>query len=274
MQGRSASQGVWGAGPWGRALRRAVWARWLWALVLVLGTGPVLAATLVKVGGYEFPPFVEGRRGVVHDLVALLNEAQADYRFVVVTTSARRRYQDFDRGAFDVMFFESPAWGWEGRPVESTTDYLRGDGEVYVALAAPGRDERFFDPLSARSLVAVTGYHYGFADFVSDKSQLRKRFDITFADNPEAMLRMLFAGRAEIAVVTRSYLEAYRKRHPQQVPELLVSARFDQQYVHAALLRKGGPISASTLDALIKTLERNGRLPALWARHGIGGTKK
>jgi ABC-type amino acid transport substrate-binding protein len=243
-------------------------------LTLLAGLSPAWAATLVKVGAYEFPPFVEGRRGVTHDLVALLNEVQSDYRFVVTATSARRRYQDFDRGAFDLMFFESLQWGWEGRPIDSTPPYLRGDGEVYVALAAPGRDQSFFERLSARSLVVVNGYHYGFADYVSDKDQLRKRFDITFADTPEAMLRMLFAGRAEVAVVTRSYLDAYRMRDPKQVPELLVSERFDQLYAHAALLRKGGPISATTLDGLIKTLDRTGRLTELWARHGIGAAKK
>lgn len=252
---------------------RTRWARLGGFAVLItslLGPGGlVAAATLVKVGGYEFPPFVEGPRGVTHELIALLNEMQSEYRFVFQATSPRRRYQDFEQGVFDVMFFESRAWGWKDKPVESSQVYLRGDGEVFVALAAPGRDERFFAHPTAHSLVVVSGYHYGFADFVTDKNQLRQRFDITFADTPEAMLRMLLAGRAEIAVVTRSFLRAFLQRQPQRLPELLVSERFDQLYAHTTLLRLGGPISAHSFDALIKQLERGGRLQALWSRYGI-----
>lgn len=236
---------------------------------LFLCPSPATAVTLVKVGGYEFPPFVEGPRGVTHDLIALLNQAQSEYRFVFQTTSPRRRYLDFERGLFDVMFFESLAWGWKDKPVESSQVYLRGDGEVFVALAAAGRDERFLERPTAHSLVVVGGYHYAFADFNSDKNQLRSRFNITFADTPEAMLRMLFARRAEVAVVTRSYLHAYLQRQPQGLPDLLVSEQFDQVYAHTALARVGGPISASTLDALIRNLDRTGRLQELWRRHGI-----
>lgn len=244
--------------------------RRVWLGGLVLGaSGLATAATLVKVGGYEFPPFVEGTRGVAHDLIALLNEVQSEYRFVFQATSARRRYQDFDQGVFDMLLFESRAWGWQGKPVESSQVFLRGDGEVFVALAAAGRDERFFDRPQAHSLVVVSGYHYGFADFVSARNQLRGRFDITFADTPEAMLRMLLARRAEIAVVTRSYLHSYLQRQPELTPLLLVSERFDQVYAHTALLRQGGPISASRFDALIQQLERSGRLRTLWSRYGI-----
>ena len=236
---------------------------------LLGAVGPATAAILVKVGGYEFPPFVEGSRGVTHDLIALLNDSQSEYRFVFQATSARRRYQDFDQGVFDVMLFESLSWGWKDKPVDSSQVYLRGDGEVFVALAAQGRDERFFERLKEHSLVVVNGYHYGFADFDSDRNNLRKRFDVTFADTPEAMLRMLLAGRAEIAVVTRSYLQAFLRRQPQRVPALLMSERFDQLYAHTALLRQGGPISASSFDALIRQLDRSGRLQELWSRYGI-----
>lgn len=232
-------------------------------------TGGAIAATLVRVGGYEFPPFVDGEGGVTRDLIALLNTTQDEYRFEFRATSPRRRYLDFDDKAFDAMFFESRAWGWKERPVDSSRVFLRGDGEIYVALARPDRDEGFLEKPARHTLVVVGGYHYGFADFDADPERLRGRFRITFADTPEAMLRMLLNQRAEVAVVTRSYLAAFLKREGAPKGDFLVSRQFDQRYAHTALVRRGGPITAGALDALLDKLERSGRLRELWSRYGI-----
>lgn len=223
----------------------------------------------VLVGGYSFPPFVEGNAGVTIDLISALNAAQSQIKFVFVPTSARRRYADMANGAFDVVFFESLVWGWDKETVEQSRVYLKGDGEVYVALLKPGRDQAFFTNLADRTLIGVAGYHYGFANFNADPAELTQRFKITFADDAAAMLRMLLNERGEVAVVTRSYLQGYLQAQPQLRDKLLVSKRFDQTYNHTFVIRKGGVVRAKTIEAILDQLEKSGKLRALWAQHGI-----
>jgi hypothetical protein len=69
----------------------------------------------VKVGGYEFQPFVDidrnmKARGLTLELIDPLNQHQKQYRFTFVPTTARRRYQDFEAQNFDMLFFENPNW--------------------------------------------------------------------------------------------------------------------------------------------------------------------
>ena len=49
------------------------------------------------------------------ELLAALNRLQGDYWFSLVPTSATRRYRDLESGRFDLILFESPGWGWQGR---------------------------------------------------------------------------------------------------------------------------------------------------------------
>ncbi len=236
---------------------------------------PVMAEAVsspkrVLVGGYPFPPFVDKAGGVTLDLIAAMNAFQSDYQFVFVPTSAGRRYKDLADGRFSLIFFESQAWGWDSRQVEQSRVYLRGDGEVYVALAADGRNQKFFDNLGQRSLIGVNGYHYGFADFNADQKALNKKFRITFADDSEAMMRMLIKQRGEVAVVTRSYLQSYLQTHSEFKDKFLISTRMDQAYSHTVLLRAGqSSPSVQEIDKLLDAMERAGVLKKLWHKYGI-----
>ena len=66
----------------------------------LLAAQPLLAAQLIKVGAYHFPPYVskpesEAPQGLLPDLLATLNAQQSDYQFVLVPTSVTRRFRDF-----------------------------------------------------------------------------------------------------------------------------------------------------------------------------------
>ena len=111
-------------------MRKLCWWLWFgWALLAVAHAEPLV----VKVGVYPFLPFSDGSRGLTHELVQELNNAQADYRFETVPTSANRRYRDLADGAYTHIFFESIKWGWTSEQVEASKVYLKGDGEVFVA---------------------------------------------------------------------------------------------------------------------------------------------
>lgn len=230
---------------------------------------PVLAATTVRVGAYEFPPYVpDAGPGVTQGLIDLLNAAQPDLRFELVETSPQRRYEDLEQGRFDIIAFESLAWGWTGRPVDATRVFLR-DAEVFVAKAGPGVDQTIFDSLDGKTILGRLGYHYAFAGYVSDPTILEQRFRTRVTVTHEGNVRNVIAGRATFAIVTRSFLNQLFKAEPDLARRLLVSERTDQIYEHTILVRRGGPVGVDALNALLDRLESDGRLAALWTKSGI-----
>ncbi|MCR4509933.1 transporter substrate-binding domain-containing protein [Pseudomonas sp. 32.2.56] len=231
------------------------------------------AAVDVRVGAYHFPPYVvkpEGDHvgGLLPELLQALNQLQSDYRFTLVATSTMRRYRDLQSGRFDLILFESPGWGWQGI-AHTALDLHIEDAEVYVARLQPGRDEHYFDGLSGKRMALYSGYHYGFADFNSDKQVLTQQYNAVLTYSHDSNLIMLLRGRADVAVVTRSYLRAYQQRYPEQSSALLVSQRVDQVYQHQALLRPQSAISPQAFADLLKQLNRDKQLEQLLGRYHL-----
>lgn len=245
--------------------------RWVWTSLLALACAASVAgaAESVRVGAYPFLPFVDQQSGLTFDLVQEMNAFQKDYQFQLVSTSANRRYRDMAHGAFTVMLFENIKWGWDPAVVDASKVFLRGDGEVYVARSAPGRGQGYFQTLEDKHILAVLGYHYGFAHFEADPAQLAKKYRMSFSTDNAVSLRNLLAGHGDVAVITRSYLTRYLLTHPQASSQLLVSERMDQGYAHTALVKKGSQPTVQDIDALLARMEAAGVLKKLWARYGL-----
>lgn len=230
----------------------------------------------IKVGVYNFPPIAgigseSEVEGLLADTLQHLDSAHPDVNFKVVHTSPMRRYLDFTAGLYDVIFFESPAWGWHDYPHEATIPILT-DEELYLALNKPGRDTGFFDNLQQRSIVAMSGYHYGFADFEIDSEKLEQRFDIEFSDSHRRNINLIKADRpsvAEVAIVSRSYLQQHLAQHPEDRQRLLISERPDQVYRLAIITRAGGPVTAADMIRLLEPLVRSGRYHMLVEKWGL-----
>lgn len=227
------------------------------------------AAQTVRVGAYPFLPFVDKSSGLTFDLVKAMNAFQSDYQFEVVNTSPNRRYQDMARGAFSIMLFENAKWGWDPSAVDSSKVFLRGDGEVYVARSAPGRGQEFFQMLDEKKLLVVLGYHYGFANYVTDQDILASKYQITFSADNATSLRNLLAGHGDVAVITKSYLSRFLVENPSARSKLLVADQMDQTYDHTILVKSGSKPSAKEMDALLARMESAGVLKKLWAKYGI-----
>ena len=238
-------------------------------LALWCSMGTATAAQPVRVGAYPFLPFVDGTTGLTADLIKEMNAFQKDYRFEMVSTSANRRYRDMANGLFTMVLFEHIKWGWDASAVVANKPFLVGDGEVYVALRQPGRDQTYFDNLADKQLLVVLGYHYGFADFEADQTLLQKRFRMVFSQDNAISLRNLLAGRGDVAVITKSYLARYLVQRPEDRGELLISERMDQSYAHTVLVKKGSKPTAQDMDALLARMEAAGILKRLWSRYGM-----
>lgn len=230
-----------------------------------------VAEQQVRVGAYHFPPYImkpesPAPQGLLPELLAVLNEAQHDYRFDLVPTSVTRRYRDFTQARYDLILFESPDWGWQGVGLEQL-DLQVADAEVYVARAEPGRAQQYFDSLRGKRMALYSGYHYGFAGFNADQDFLSSNFNAVLTYSHDSNLLMLLHDRADISVVPRSYLRLYQQQHPQEQERFLVSQRTDQVYHHHALLRPGGPIDAQALGLLFASLQGSGKLQELLQRY-------
>ncbi|CUW41394.1 Putative amino acid ABC transporter periplasmic protein [Magnetospirillum sp. XM-1] len=241
----------------------------------LLAALPALAGKVVKVGGYDFAPFVEGSGtgqpdGLALRLIEAMNKHQDRFTFQFVPTSPNRRYKDFETGKFDVMLFESPDWGWIERklPVEASRVFLDG-GELYVALAQPGRGQDYFADLGAKRMVGLLGYHYGFANFEADPAVLSSRFRMTLVRDNSASIEAILKDRGDVAVVTDAYLKRWLRTRPEVREKLLVSERFDQRYAHRALIRKGIDLTPAEMDRILSAMDLDGTLTRLWREFGI-----
>lgn len=232
---------------------------------------------VVNVGGYTFPPFLvvpddpfDKPHGMAMDIIDVLNAHQTKYNFQFIATTPKGRYRSFKRNSFDVIFFESKKWGWQEYPVDQSESFLSG-GEVYIAYKKEGRDQSFFDNLKNKKMMAILGYHYGFANFNSDEIYLRENFDIYLTSSHENSIRGLFSrnGIADVAVVTKSYLDQYLSRYPKYRDKLLISDRVDQVYEHTVLVRQGHELTVDEINRYLKELSDNGSLQKIWSKYGV-----
>ena len=236
----------------------------------------VAAAQPVRVGAYHFPPYVikpesESPAGVLPELLTALNDAQDNYRFSLVPTSVTRRYRDFQQARYDLILFESPDWGWQDTALDRLDLHI-ADAEVYVARRMAGRDQSFFDSLKGKRMALYTGYHYGFANFNAEQEYLVRQFQASLTYSHDSNLLMLLHDRADVSVVTRSYLPIFQREYPRESEQLLISQRADQVYHHHALLRPGAPLNPAQLSSLLQLLRDSGKLPELLGRYHLRGS--
>lgn len=242
-------------------------------LFTLLWSGNLLGAAPVVVGGYIFPPFVEQTNegeisGITIDLIEALNQIQDEYDFQFFFTSSRRRYKDFQKGSYDMLFFESIHWGWQSQKVESSRVFLTGE-EVFIALKNNAKDQRYFDSLKNKSMVGMLGYHYAFAQFNAEPSFLAENYNMHLTNDFDTNIRLVLKGRRDIAIVTKSYLDNYLRVHNSDKSKLLISDRIDQEYQHAILLRKNSILDVLQMNMLLDKLEQTGQLKTILDKYAI-----
>lgn len=223
------------------------------ALLGSLMTSAFSETAVVKVGGYNFPPFLDNdsQSGIVHDLIQKMNQSQDKFKFVFTPTSPSRRYRDLKDAKIDVIFFEDEAWGWSTSKVSyQKTNILLNGGEHFVALTKPGRDQKYFDSFKGKKIRAIFGYHYNFADMKTDPEELRKK-GISLSRNNEESFIDLMSERVDMIVINSFVIENLLKKNSQMASKLLVSTKKDQNYQLRILLNDKSPISAIELEKMV-----------------------
>lgn len=246
----------------------------LLCFVALVVCGGVRAQTVVRVGGYDFAPYVEAAAdspsGVAIDMIALLNRRQSQIRFEFVPTTAMGRYADFSARRFDAVLFEDPAWGWSGRdlPVEAS-DVFGEDAEIFIAQTGPERGEPWFASLRGLRIAGVRGYHYAFADYIADEEELNRRFSVALYNDSAAVMEAVVRGWTDVGLVARSYARRHIAERPELKARLLLSQRADQIYRHRILARRGTQPGAAGILNLVREAERAGDLRPIYIRYGL-----
>jgi polar amino acid transport system substrate-binding protein len=227
----------------------------------------------VSVGMYDFAPFVEskgllGEVGMTLDLVAALNKSQQKYHFNTQLIPPKRRYQSFNDGHYDMIFYESKSWGWQDINVDVSDVYQLG-GEVYIALKKQGRNQKYFSDFNNKNMIGIYGFHYGFANFNSDEDYLIKEFNMMLTPDNDRNIKLLLKERGDVAVVTKAYLQRFLLVNPSVKPRLLISDNLDQVYNHTVLLRPGILPNIDEINAMLNDLQKTGEMKKLFEKYGI-----
>jgi ABC-type amino acid transport substrate-binding protein len=234
------------------------------------------AANTVKVGGYEFPPFLKKTKGqytgMVIDLIDEMNAFQKKYQFEFINTSSVRRYKDFIEKKYDLIFFENIQWGWQEMDIAESLVFLKG-GEVYITLADKTKDQTYFERLDNKSIRGFLGYHYGFADFNVERAILKDKYNAIMTTTHVGNILSVVDGRVDIAVVTMSKLSQFLLEHPEVKEKILISERLDQEYNHTILVRKNITPTVREINRLLKDMEKKGLLSRLCKKYGIDSKK-
>ena len=207
--------------------------------------------TTVKIGGYNFPPFVEeeGKKGIVKELINKLNSTQKKYYFKFVYTSANRRYKDFKFKKFDVILFEDVAWGWKDKVGNFYHSSPIASGSELAIALKENRDQSYFDSFAGKRVKVVLGFHYNVISMNTDQDTLVKRkldYGITNQEN----LRDLLAKKIDITYVNSFYLEKLFEKDKDLQNKLIISNKPDQHYDLRAIVHPDSPISVSELENL------------------------
>lgn len=209
-------------------------------------------AVTVKIGGYDFPPFVEkeGREGIVRDLIKKMNSSQSKFHFEFVFTSANRRYRDFKAQKFDVIMFEDESWSWRKKGIRySASTVLAHGGELAVALNEATRDQSYFNVLTGKKVKVVLGFHYRSQDMKTDPELLASS-GVLYGKSYLENLDELLAKKIDITFVNSFFLNRIIEQNRELKDKLLVCKKPDQTFELRALVHPNSPITIGELERL------------------------
>ena len=115
-----------------------------------------------------------------------IKEKQNKYKFELVITSPKRRYNDLEN-KFDLIFFEDINWGWSGKNIEFTSLFTK-DRELFISLTDYYSDTNFVKDIKTKKILITRGFHYAFANFNASEDYLTKNFNAVIFINKKMAL--------------------------------------------------------------------------------------
>lgn len=208
-------------------------------------------AIVVKIGGYDFPPFVEkeGNEGIVRDLITKLNHSQSKYQFKFIYTSANRRYKDFNARKFDIILFEDEVWGWKKNRIKYHPTNILGKGEELFVAMKYNRDQSYFHTLAEKKVKVVLGFHYKMIEMEADTNALVKR-KIEYGKSYRENMLDLLDKKVDVTLVSNFYLKKMISQNKELKEQLIISQKADHQYTLRGLVHPESPVGVKDLEEL------------------------
>lgn len=227
----------------------------------------------VYVAAYDHPPYFSDvlNTDLTRELINLLNKYQDSYDFRIQVIPPTGRYKALSaKGCCDVIFFESPLWGWKksGVGFQKTIPLVRGN-ERLVAFKKDGRDQSFFDSFDGKTLGGVKGYHYLLSGELLASDAIKKKYTTYLADSRIINLQMVIGGRIDLTIINDELLSALQGSSQIKVSNLLLSEKVSLEYKLHLLVGENKNISADTLQRLLRELGRQGEFEILFKRFNM-----
>lgn len=224
----------------------------------------------INVGAGVRPPFLleDNTQGVGPDIIHALNLIQEQFIFQLVPVPIKRRTQSLYEGWVDIMMWDNSKWGWEQESLQHSQPLIHAK-DVFIARTDKYQSQDVFDELSSHSLAMVHGYHYKFVNFETDPIKLNQSFSITLVRTEEDSINLLLSKRVDVAVASDVALAWHFKKYPQSQSKIMISEKYDTEYMRYFLVPASSPISAKELDELLILADNKGLLAPIYEKYGL-----
>lgn len=244
----------------------------LFSITLLLSL-PLAAKTKVYVAAYDYPPYFSDilETDLTRELVKRLNDYQDNYDFIIQVIPPSARYKALSgKGCCDLIFFESPTWGWKERGVSIKTTFplVRGK-ERLITVKTPNRSQSFFETIDNKSFAGVKGYHYLIGGELKGFSELKKDDTVYLADSRITNIRMVLGGRVDLTTVNDELLAALEGSPQINIENLLLAENPDITYDLHLLVAQSSKIKVQSLQRLLSELGRRGEIDRLFRRFNM-----
>lgn len=241
--------------------------------VFVVLSGSVTAQVPIYVAAYDYPPYFSDtlETDLTRELITLLNKHQTSYEFVIEVIPPMNRHKSLSKeGCCDVIFFESPLWGWNNSGIgfRQTIPLVAGK-ERLVTLKKADRNQSFFDSYEGKTLGGVKGYHYLLGGQLMASEEVKEKYTTYLADSRIINLQMVLGGRIDLTIVNDELLATLKGSNQVKVNNLLIDEKASLEYRLHMLVGENKNITAETMQQLLRELGRQGEFDALFRRFNM-----
>lgn len=199
--------------------------------------------------------------GPLADFVHRMNQVQNKFAFEISIYPRTRLDRIYAQRKGDVYPLRSMTWVSPAMNLLPTKTILTS-GDVYIARKNNhyGGDAVFDKPRS-KIVAGVRGYHYHHFNNIAEEAYIKRNYKADLLNSNEAVIQFVLADRADLGIVPEMIVAKYLK--DQGNNGQLIVGPFDSRVELSNLVRAGGPVSVSQMNAIIDMLVKSGDVARL-----------
>ncbi|GAB1621964.1 hypothetical protein AAOGI_20140 [Agarivorans albus] len=242
---------------------------YLWGLVALC---PLFTSakqlTEIKVGGYDYPPYVihdistNRYSGVTLDILRALNHLQDEYSFRFVSTSRHHRHAAFSRQRFELILFENLEWGWQQLNVQQSLPLVLDRNLLLTHQQHDYEQDGLFVPEHNYSVVLFDELHQ--REHLSDEG-----FAVSTCSHVMNCIKMVLKRRVDFAMVNESYYLPLTRQRPSLLSSLKLVDNFSPVYSLHALVRGESSLTIEQLNVYLQQLNLSGELQKIMSKYQL-----